>query len=64
MNREPAYLLDNAAAEAQSRFWALESIFDEATFARVRRLGLRPGWRCLEIGAGGGSVARWLADQV
>ncbi len=64
MNSAPVYLLDNAAPEAQSRFWALESIFDEATFARVRRLGIRPGWRCLEIGAGGGSVARWLADQV
>ena len=27
-------------------------------------LGLGPGWRCLEAGAGGGSIAAWMADQV
>ena len=27
-------------------------------------LGIRQGWRCLEVGAGHGSVARWLAAQV
>src|SRR5262245_24735854 len=26
--------------------------------------GVRPGWRCLEVGAGGGSIAAWLADCV
>jgi len=22
------------------------------------------GWRCLEVGAGGGSIAEWLCDRV
>jgi SAM-dependent methyltransferase len=25
---------------------------------------LAPGWRCLDVGAGGGSIARWLSEQV
>ena len=29
------------------------------------QLGLKPGWwSCLEVGAGGGSMARWLSEQV
>lgn len=27
-------------------------------------LGIAEGWRCWEVGAGGGSVASWMADQV
>ncbi len=26
--------------------------------------GISRGWRCLEIGAGGGDITRWLADRV
>jgi SAM-dependent methyltransferase len=26
-------------------------------------LGIQQGWRCLEVGAGHGSIARWLAEQ-
>ncbi len=27
-------------------------------------LAVGPGWRCLEVGAGGGAVAVWLAERV
>ena len=27
-------------------------------------LGVGPGWRCLDVGDGDGSVARWLAGRV
>lgn len=58
------YLLDNAARQVPARFAALSELFDEPTFRRFQQVGVRPGWRCLEIGAGGGSVARWLAEAV
>ncbi len=32
--------------------------------SRQRRALVQPGWRCLEVGAGRGSMARWLAQQV
>jgi SAM-dependent methyltransferase len=30
----------------------------------VGDLGVRRGWRCLEVGCGAGGVARWLSDRV
>ncbi|MGX1887102.1 class I SAM-dependent methyltransferase [Streptomyces sp. NPDC055287] len=37
--------------------------YDEVTVARLRELGVGPGWRCLDVGAGTGSVARTLLRQ-
>jgi len=61
---EDAYLLDNAWELAKARFAGLELACDPETFAGFERLGVGPGWRCLEAGAGSGSVARWLARRV
>src|SRR4029077_5618734 len=44
------------------RLSLLERIFDP--LSRRRREMVRPGWRCLEVGAGRGSMAVWLAAQV
>jgi ubiquinone/menaquinone biosynthesis C-methylase UbiE len=37
---------------------------DPGTQAHLTRLGVGPDSRCLEVGAGDGSVAFWLAAQV
>jgi len=58
------YLFDNEALEAEDRFGALASLFDPVSFRHLDQLGVAEGWRCLEIGAGGGSVASWLATRV
>jgi ubiquinone/menaquinone biosynthesis C-methylase UbiE len=58
------YALDNAAAQTADRFLALEISYDPVTRAHLAATGLGPGWNCLEVGGGGGSVAAWLADQV
>jgi ubiquinone/menaquinone biosynthesis C-methylase UbiE len=58
------YLLDNAAPQAPDRFGALAAIFDPGTTRHLDGVGIKEGWRCLEIGAGGGSIARWMADRV
>jgi SAM-dependent methyltransferase len=49
--------------EEFERLRLLEAWGDPDTHTVLRTVGLRPEWRCLEIGAGAGSVARWLADQ-
>ena len=59
-----AYLLDNAQPEAGDRFSALARLFNPSTFRHLAALGLGPGWRCWEVGAGGPSVPAWLASQV
>lgn len=47
------------------RLQAVERVFDEHTcWLLSERVGVQVGWRCLELGAGAGSIARWLAKQV
>lgn len=39
-------------------------VWDPVTCRRLRDIGVGQGWRCLEVGAGTGTVVRWLADEV
>jgi len=48
----------------REQFGTLAALFDPATFYRITQLGIGPGWRCWEVGAGGGTVTAWLAEQV
>jgi SAM-dependent methyltransferase len=58
------YGLDNAWHKALARLRSLEQWLDPATIRHLRARGVGAGWRCLEVGAGAGSVARWLCGQV
>lgn len=42
----------------------MQACLDPLTTGRLEALGVGPGWRCLDVGGGGGSVARWLAERV
>lgn len=59
------YALDNRHGAAAEHHRALAALLDPGTRQRILRL---PGWpgvrRCLEIGAGAGSMSRWLARQM
>jgi SAM-dependent methyltransferase len=61
---EPGYKLDPEEGQARERLGLLESLEDPATIAHLLHLGVAAGWRCLEAGAGGGSIARWLKQAV
>ncbi|MFJ5264690.1 class I SAM-dependent methyltransferase [Streptomyces sp. NPDC088387] len=37
--------------------------YDDTTMARFRALGVGPGWRCLDVGGGTGTVARRLLEE-
>jgi SAM-dependent methyltransferase len=60
---DDAYLLDNQQDEAGQRLAALATLFDGSTFRHLSALGLGPGRRVWEVGAGGPTVADWLARQ-
>lgn len=63
-SQEPDYRLAAAGRESaeDERLDLLEQIYDPVS--RRRRSFVQPGWRCLEVGAGRGSMAVWLAEQV
>jgi SAM-dependent methyltransferase len=58
------YVFDHSWEGERARLEALEEAFDPGTFRHLDALGVAPGWRCLEVGAGAGSVARWLCRRV
>jgi SAM-dependent methyltransferase len=46
------------------RLELLEARYDPLTVRRLTALRLRSGWSCLEVAAGAGSIACWLAGRV
>jgi 2-polyprenyl-3-methyl-5-hydroxy-6-metoxy-1,4-benzoquinol methylase len=60
----PTYTLDNSWRAARQRLDGLEAACDPVTAAHLDAVGIAPGWHCIEIGAGGGSVVRMLCDRV
>ena len=62
---ERTYVFEGTRPDAElDRLRELEGVFDPATRRLLRATGLGAGWRCLEVGAGAGSVARWMAETV
>lgn len=57
------YLFDNTDARTPDRFAVLESCYDHVSRRQLELTGLSPGWRCLEVGGGGGSLGDWMAER-
>jgi SAM-dependent methyltransferase len=57
------YILDQTWEAEAERLRGLEQWADPVTIEHLTRLGVGPGWRCLEVGGGAGSIARWLAER-
>jgi ubiquinone/menaquinone biosynthesis C-methylase UbiE len=59
-----AYVYDHGWSDERARLAGLEAALDPGTIALLLRLEVGPGSRCLDVGAGGGSIALWLAERV
>lgn len=59
-----SYIFSEADQGERERLDAMAGMWDPETMRAVRALGIGPGQRCLEAGAGTGSVARALAGLV
>jgi SAM-dependent methyltransferase len=49
---------------SRAHYASLGDVFNPSTFRRIDALGIRPGWRCWEVGAGGPTGPAWLARRV
>jgi SAM-dependent methyltransferase len=58
------YVFANTKATAAERLQVLAEIYDPITRACLERTGVAQGWSCWEVGAGYGTIARWLAERV
>jgi SAM-dependent methyltransferase len=48
----------------RARLRLLEEYHDPLTVSQLDAIGVGEGWRCVDVGAGGGSVTRMLAERV
>jgi ubiquinone/menaquinone biosynthesis C-methylase UbiE len=58
------YFLPHDLPGEPDRLALMSQMLDPQLFFRLAQIGVDIGWRCLEVGAGNGSVSRWIADQV
>jgi SAM-dependent methyltransferase len=58
------YAFDNVWVHARRRLRGLEQLLDPGTIRHLEALGVGEGWHCLEVGAGGGTIAEWLCHRV
>jgi SAM-dependent methyltransferase len=58
------YLFEHSWELERQRMAEMEAVFDPNTIRHLVALGVPAGGRCLEVGAGAGSIARWLCQAV
>jgi SAM-dependent methyltransferase len=61
---DEGYVIDPAWGREHERLALLAEVFDPWTRGQLDKLGVAAGWHCLDVGAGNGSIAAWLADRV
>ena len=59
------YIFDNKSEEREfRRLQLVEAANDPTTIALLNETGIESSWQCLELGAGAGSILRWLGHRV
>jgi SAM-dependent methyltransferase len=58
------YTLPHGLHGERQRLALMSTLLDPLELSHLARLGVRPGWRCLELGCGNGSIAQALAARV
>jgi len=56
------YLFSAEWEHERARLAGLSAQFDAVTIRHLTTVGVGPGWRCLEVGGGAGSITRWLSE--
>ena len=64
MAQHEYFAAHTADSVERERLTALEAATDPKSKRHLQALGIGPGWNCLEVGGGGGSITRWLSEKV
>lgn len=57
-------VLESTVDRERERLESIAQLTDPATIRYLEALGVADGWCCAEVGAGAGSIARWLSNRV
>ena len=62
---ESSYIFSDTQFQSEfERLQALEKVSDPASQRQILATGLTTGWKCLEVGAGAGSIMNWMSEKV
>ncbi|HZE37174.1 MAG TPA: methyltransferase domain-containing protein [Stackebrandtia sp.] len=62
---EKPYIFDTKGTDiGRQHLSYVETIFDRTSTQFLEEIDIKPGQRCLDVGAGAGSITRWMADKV
>jgi SAM-dependent methyltransferase len=61
---ESRYAIDQAWHRERERLASIEAALDPWEIPQIEAVGIKEGWNCLEIGAGGGSMTEWFCKRV
>src|SRR5262245_2085848 len=64
MTRHPEHYILATGGKDVQRLRLLHDVYGPGTEALLRRAGLRPGLRVVEVGCGSGNTACWVAEQI
>jgi len=64
MSEHEPVRITETAEEKLNRLRKLERVLDPITTRYVETIGVAVGWKCLEVGAGAGSMALWFSTRV
>jgi SAM-dependent methyltransferase len=57
------YVYAQGFAEERARISGMEALWDPGSRVLLDELGIGRGWKCLEAGAGGGSMVEWMVER-
>ena len=58
------HLAEAPSDPEKARLERIAELTDPATIRYLEQIGVAEGWVCAEVGAGAGSIARWLSNRV
>ena len=61
---QASYQFDHEWELERQRLRSFELVTDPSTIRTLQEIGVALKWHCLEMGAGGGSIADWLCQRV
>ena len=64
MTQHEYFAASTSDSVERERLAALEAATDPKSRRHLQTIGVGPGWKCLEVGGGGGSITRWLCETV
>ncbi|MBK8553621.1 MAG: methyltransferase domain-containing protein [Ignavibacteria bacterium] len=64
MKSSDIYLWQHSLKGESERLQMMSDLLDPNCKFHLERIGIKSGWRCLEIGAGNGSLSKWMSQKV